>query len=243
MNKKKIDTTKYKSRFDNLFGTNAVTFNKIEYIVEKLSKVKEEAFEYFKNRDFYDAACLYKSLLDHILEYLSHVEDEFGKLSDVVYELIRYYSQSCKNSDIINKQDFFKESIELYIKEDLGFMDELSKMIVDNIENNEEIKHVVKHINNEITKENISKYNSNKLIELLLKIYRKYNMYKDYLEACKNLSEDRWEKYVKPSEIYEALGEYEKAIKIIEEGKNKLPKYKDILEKRYNELKKRILGF
>ncbi len=241
--KKKIVTKKYKEKLTDVFGSSSITFSDLDTAVERVKKIREEAFSLFKNREFYKAACFYKALLDHVLKYLSYVDDELGKLSDVVYEFIRYFSESVRNSEEIDKDDFFKQSIKLYIEEDLGFTDELSKMILNNISNENDKKFIEKIIIEKVEKGNLSTYNQNKVIELLLRIYRKFNIYDKYLETCELLSKDRWERYVKPSEIYETLGEYNNAIKIIEEGMKELPQHKDIFEKRYNILKNRILGY
>ncbi|MFW5799891.1 MAG: hypothetical protein ACOCV8_03655 [Spirochaetota bacterium] len=240
--KKKIEPKKYNNKLNKVFGTPPITYNEIDKVVENIKRIREEAFEMFKNREFYEAACFYKALLDNVLEYLNNVDDEYGKLSDTVYEFIRYFSESCKNSEVIDKEDFYNKSLKLYIEEDLGFTDEITHLIIDNIANDKEKNYLVKLIKNKLETDKLSKYNHNKLVELLLKIYRKYNEFDKYIETCKLMSEDRWERYVKPSEIYESLGEYENALQIVEEGMRNLPEHKDIFQTRYEDLKKRILG-
>lgn len=239
---KKIDTSMYDDEFNKIFGTTPITFSELSYVINEIKEIRKKAFNLFKERKFYDSACFYKALLDHVLAYLSHVDDKNGKLSEVVFEFIRYFSTSCRNSNEIDKIDFFQQALNLYLKEDLGFADEISCMIVDNIKNNEERNYLEKFILKKIKSGQLKIYNQNKLVELLLRIYRKFNVFDKYIETCSLLSIDRWERYIYPSEIYESLGELENALKMLEDGMKNLPEHKKLFEKRYDGLKKRILG-
>lgn len=239
---RKIDSSMFESKFNKIFGTHPVTYHEIDKVVESIKKIREEAFDLFKEKEFYKAASFYKALLDHVIDYLNHVDDVEGKLSDVVYEFIRYFSESCRQADNIDKKDFFNQTLKMYIEEDLGFTDEITKLILNNIQSEKEKKYIVELIQEKLEAQSLSTYNHNKVIELLLKIYRKYNEHDKYIETCELFTDDRWERYIKPVEIYESIGEWEKALKVIEEGMKKQPQHDDIFKNKYDELKKMILG-
>ncbi len=230
---------------DLIFKNTALTYNPINNIIEELDAYKEEAFNLFKDKRFDECIELYKTLLEKCIEHLKKLDDTEGKLGEIIFHFFSYLTSSLRatESSILEHLDWL---IDFYISEDLGFSNEIMQLAFKSYLNKYsetlEKKLLQKH-NEYVTKNNISRYEKEKVIIFIIKYYDAIGNNDEFFEWVKALSESRWERYAMKAAKLEEMGQLEDALKEYDAGLAACPTHTDHLEKLKKSLEKRILGF
>lgn len=237
--KTKLDSTIFLKEMQTAFKRSPLVYSSAKDIVTKLNKYKDKAFNLFKEKNFYDSACIYKALMEKCIEHLDYIDDQEGIIGDFLFQIVDYYGNTIQQAEI-DKEDFFEQTINIFLTEDYGFSFVITKLILANVDmdNYEILENLLKRK----LATDISKYKKEKIIDLLIKMYDHIQDDQQYLDTCKYFSPDAWERYVYPAEKYEKLGQIEKALASYEEGIRRSTQYKDVLEAKFTKLQKRILG-
>ncbi len=236
----KIDSANYIKEIQAVFKRSPLVYSQAQEIISNLIMYQEKAHTLLNEEKFFEAACIYKALMEKCVEHLSLVHDEEGILGKFLFQVFSEYSNSIQFIDI-DKEHFYKETLSFYLIEDYGFALEIIKLIILNTNTKDEQEILEITLKLELKKEH-SKYLQEKIAYLLLNLYHKINDNKKYLDTCQLFTADYWERYVFAAEKYEELGQLDKAIEIYEKGLNMANSYKDVLRQKLNELKQRILG-
>ncbi len=235
----KLNSDKYINQIHQVFRLSPFAYSSPKNIIEQLNKIKNKAFQFFKEKNFYEAASLYKALIEKSIENLEHVDDHQGIIGEFLFQCIKYYTETIKYIEIDRKY-FFKETIQLFLKEDLGFANEIQNVLIENM-NQDDYDLLESFIIKEIQQQD-SMYKKEKLILLLLKIYNIMEENNRYIETCKLFSPESWERYIYPARKYEELDQYDHAIECYKRGINNSTHYKELIEDKFHQFKLRNKG-
>ncbi|MDH5682365.1 MAG: hypothetical protein OEZ36_12300, partial [Spirochaetota bacterium] len=235
----KLDSAKYLDAIQNIFKHSPLAYANAGDITDKLNDYKDLAFEQFKENQFYEAASLYKALVEKCLEHMDYINDDEGKMGDFIFQVFSYYRSATEKLEL-DLDWFHGETIKLYLEEDYGFSSEIARLMLNLLtkDNYKILEDVIKKELNKIS----SNYKKEKLANLLLKIYHKVDNERLYFETCKLFSTQSWERYILAADKYEQTGRMEKAVEKYEEGLTKSDQYRELIEEKYERFKQRMLG-
>lgn len=234
-----IDSSKYDKEITEVFKSSPLAYRKSEALKDKIDAVVKKAFEIFKTRDYYEAACIYKAIFIHAIDYLKYMKDSTGIIGDVIFDSLTYYSHCIHELDL-DKAVFFRETLDFFIEEDMGFTHEISNLILNNTVE-EDIELLEDLILERLEKEKANTYLHDKILKLLLSLYKKFGIYDKYLEACKKFETDRQERYVLAADMLTSINKKEQAQKqFLTAFENiKSPMQLKIVQSKYEEWKKK----
>ncbi len=238
--KQKINSSNYIKEIQSVFKRSPLAYFKISDIVDQLKQFKDNASKSLEDKDYYEAACIYKGLIEKSIEHLDYLEDREGKMGGFLFELFSLYSNTLQEFEW-DEQNFFEETVELYVQEEFGFATEIIKLLIINV--NHDNYDILETILKREIKKRTSTYERDKLVDPLLRMYNHIGEDRKYLDSCELYSPQAWERYDNAAIKYEQMGFIEQAVKAYEEGIASSEHYKNLLEGKLTQLKSRILGF
>ncbi len=238
--KQKLNSSHYIKEVQSVFKRSPLAYFKVSDIVDQLNRFKENALSLAENKDYFEAACIYKGLIEKCIEHLDYLEDREGKMGSFLFELFSLYFNSMQEIDL-DEQSFFEETVELYMKEEFGFATEIIKLLISNVNINN--YNILEGILKKEIKKRTSTYERDKLVDPLLRMYDHIGEDRKYLDSCALYSIQSWERYDRAAMKHEQMGFIEQSVKAYEEGIAVSQHYKSLLEGKLSQLKSRILGF
>lgn len=238
--KKKLDSSLILKEMQNDLKQSPFSNSDEQEIVNQLLPYFQKAVSLMEEENFYESANIFKALMEKTVEHLNNVEDYKGLLGNFLFNIFTYYTSVLRHADIDIKH-FYEETTQFYLEEDLGFSYEIINLIVSNVFDESEAQ-VLDWTVKKTIKQTPSSVDREKLYYILLELYHRLGKNQKYIEICHNFSPNYWEKYVLMAQKYEQIGMVEKALETYEKGIQYSLYEKDLLKKRLEDLKNRILG-
>jgi len=236
-----LDSTPYMKELHHIFKSSPLSYSKSSDIDANLRQYFDRAVSIFNSEDFYTSACMFKALIEKCIEHLNHIDDKDGVIGHLIFEVFNYYGGALQQIETdLDKKHFYKDYIDFYVVEDFGFSHELVKILFA-VATQQDNYLFERALQEKIVKK-MPNYDRDKVLELFILLYDMTSDDAKYFDICKKFPPQSYERYIYAATKYENLGKFDKAVEILEEGIRISTYHKDLLEKKYTELKNRILG-
>jgi uncharacterized Zn finger protein len=203
----------FRRRIESLFS-DYIDYYKVYELVEKLEEERKRAERLFELKNLQEAFNHLKVIIDSCVIDYGNVDDSDGKLAEFIEESLTLYATIIQSLSVEwpVKQKIHEDNWKLFVTDEYGLSDYLSKMIIDSCTTEDDFLMIEKLASEELElrKAKANEYDGvSEIVDILLDLYEKKKDRRKFLSLCEKEFKHSYMRYI---DSLEKEGDIQKAV-------------------------------
>jgi uncharacterized Zn finger protein len=204
------DCKTFKKQLEALFS-NHVNYYDVRELIEKLEELRDAAEKLFEKKNVQESFDLLKEIIDLCIRNYGNVDDSDGIIARFIEDSVELYSRIIQvlNVEWIVKQKIHEDNWKMFVMDEYGLSDYISKMIVDSCTTENDFNVIEKLALEELQKRKDKEdgYAVSEIVDILLDIYEKKKDDEKFLFLCEKEFKHSYLRYIEYLETKRQINE------------------------------------
>jgi len=199
------DNNGFRRQIESLFS-DYIDYYKVHEFVEKLEEERKCAERLFELKNIQEAFNHLKVIIDSCVINYGNVDDSDGKLAEFIEESLTLYATIIQSLNVewSDKRKIHEDNWKLFVTDEYGLSDYLSKMIIDSCTTEDDFLMIEKVASEELElrKAKANEYDGvSEIVDILLDLYEKKKDRRKFLSLCEEEFKHSYMRYIEGLEI------------------------------------------